>query len=104
MSSLLSAADVQDRLDRLTGWRLHGQAIEKEFTFRDFPEAVAFVSALVAPAEAADHHPDLEIHYRRVRVRFSTHSAGGLTALDFSGAIEADAAADRLVPRAPASE
>jgi 4a-hydroxytetrahydrobiopterin dehydratase len=65
----------------------------KEFTFPGFPDAVAFVSRLVAPAQAADHHPDLEIHFRTVTVAYTTHSAGGLTALDFAGAEAADLAA-----------
>ena len=64
----------------------------KEFAFAGFPEAVAFVSRLVAPSEAADHHPDLAIHYRRVIVTFTTHSAGGITEKDFAGARAADAA------------
>lgn len=86
MATTLSSAEITDRLTRLPGWRLSGSTIAKEFTFAGFPEAVAFVARLVAPAEAADHHPDLEIHYRRVVVTFTTHSAGGLTTLDFEGA------------------
>ena len=86
MPTTLSSAEIADRLARLPGWRLSGSTIVKEFTFAGFPEAVAFVTRLVAPAEAADHHPDIEIHYRRVVVAFSTHSAGGLTQLDFDGA------------------
>lgn len=93
MSNLINDDDVRGRLQTLPEWRLEGQTIVREFTFSGFPEAVAFVSRLVAPAEAADHHPDLEIHYRRVIVRYSTHSEGGLTALDFAGAAAADAAA-----------
>lgn len=86
MATTLSSAAIADRLAQLPGWRLAGSSIVKEFTFAGFPEAVAFVSRLVAPAEAADHHPDIAIHYRRVVVTFTTHSAGGLTALDFEGA------------------
>lgn len=86
MSSLLSSDEIATRLAALQGWRLSGAAIAKEFVFTGFPEAVAFVSRLVAPCEAADHHPDLEIHYRRVVVAFTTHSAGGLTVKDFDGA------------------
>ncbi len=93
MSRLITDDDVRGRLQTMPEWRVEGQAIVREFTFSGFPEAVAFVSRLVAPAEAADHHPDLEIHYRRVIVRYSTHSEGGLTALDFAGAAAADAAA-----------
>jgi 4a-hydroxytetrahydrobiopterin dehydratase len=86
MPTTLSSDVIAARLAALPGWRLSGSTIVKEFTFAGFPEAVAFVSRLVAPAEAADHHPDLAIHYRRVVVTFTTHSAGGLTTLDFEGA------------------
>ncbi len=89
-------AQIDAALAALDGWARHGDAIHKVFTFGGFPEAVRFVAALVAPAEAADHHPDLEIHYRRVTVRYTTHSLGGLTAKDFAGARYADAAAERV--------
>jgi 4a-hydroxytetrahydrobiopterin dehydratase len=90
---LLPDADIAARLAELPGWIRAGHAIVKEFTFAGFPEAVAFVGRLVAPAEAADHHPDLAIHYRRVSVTFTTHSEGGLTEKDFAGARAADEAA-----------
>jgi 4a-hydroxytetrahydrobiopterin dehydratase len=93
MGGLLHDAEVTARLAELPGWRRSGSAIVKEFTFAGFPEAVAFVTRLVAPSEAADHHPDLEIHYRRVLVTFTTHSAGGITAKDLAGAQAADAVA-----------
>lgn len=93
MAALLPPDDITDRLRRLPGWQLVGGAIRKEFTFAGFPDAVAFVGRLVAPAEAADHHPELAIHYRRVAVTFTTHSAGGLTAKDFAGAAAVEAAA-----------
>ncbi len=91
--SLLSDAEIDARLADLPGWQRAGSAIAREFTFAGFPEAVAFVSRLVEPSEAADHHPDLTIHYRRVLVSFTTHSDGGLTAKDFAGAHAADEAA-----------
>ena len=56
------------------------------------PEAIAFVNRLAPEAEAADHHPDILINYKRVTLTYSTHSDGGLTDKDFAGA----AAADRL--------
>ena len=49
-----------------------------------------FVSALVPAAEATDHHPDIDIRYKRVLVSYTTHSEGGLTPLDFEGARAAD--------------
>jgi len=90
-TALLSDAAIAARLEALPGWRRAGSAIVKEFTFAGFPEAVAFASRLVAPSEAADHHPDLTIHYRRVVVTFTTHIAGGITAKDFAGAASAEA-------------
>jgi 4a-hydroxytetrahydrobiopterin dehydratase len=93
MTQLLTEEQIATGLGDLPGWRRSGAAIVKEFTFRGFPDAVAFVGRLVAPAEAADHHPDLEIHYRRVLVSFSTHSEGGLTGKDFAGARAVEEAA-----------
>ena len=89
----LSLADAEQRIKGLTGWTLVGDAIRKQYTFRDFPEAIAFVNCLAPKAEAADHHPDILINYKRVTLTYSTHSEGGLTVKDFEGA----AAADRCV-------
>ncbi|MGQ0737010.1 MAG: 4a-hydroxytetrahydrobiopterin dehydratase [Acidobacteriota bacterium] len=86
----LSADEVAARLRDLPEWTLDGHAIRRQFVFRDFPEAVAFVTRLVPGAEAADHHPDLLINYKRVTVTFTTHSEGGLTAKDFEGAAAVD--------------
>ena len=58
-----------------------------------FPDAVAFVTRLAFDAEAADHHPDIHINYKRVTLTFSTHSEGGLTEKDFDGARAVDAIA-----------
>jgi 4a-hydroxytetrahydrobiopterin dehydratase len=84
--ALLTDDDVARALETLSGWTREGNAIAKQFTFASFPEAIAFVNRLVAPAEAADHHPDLAISYRRVTVRWSTHSEGGITKKDVAGA------------------
>lgn len=94
MATVIADDDARARLTDLPGWTVAGHALVKEFTFTGFPEAVAFVGRLVAPSEAADHHPDLEIHYRRVIVRYTTHSASGLTDKDFVGARHADEAAE----------
>jgi 4a-hydroxytetrahydrobiopterin dehydratase len=94
--ALLPPADIAERLKSLDGWLLDGHAIRKQYSFRDFPEAVLFVSALVPGAEDADHHPDIEIHYKRVVVCYSTHSEGGLTQKDFDGAAMADQVAANL--------
>jgi 4a-hydroxytetrahydrobiopterin dehydratase len=88
--SMLSEQQVEQQLRTLQDWALDGKTIRKQYTFRDFPAAVAFVSRLVPEAEAADHHPDIAINYRRVTLVYSTHSEGGLTQKDFDGAAMAD--------------
>src|ERR1019366_47408 len=86
---------VLKRMKRLDGWTLKAGAIRKQFTFAGFPQAITFVDRLARKAQAADHHPDILINYKRVTLTYSTHSEGGLTAKDFAGA----ATADRLALR-----
>jgi 4a-hydroxytetrahydrobiopterin dehydratase len=88
----LTRGEAEQRLKSLSGWTLEGEAISKKYTFKDFLEAIAFVNRLAPKAQAADHHPDILINYKRVTLTYSTHSEGGLTEKDFAGA----AAADRL--------
>jgi len=88
--TLLSNADIDAQLKTLDGWTRDGDAIRKQYTFKGFPEAVAFVNRLVPDAERADHHPDITINYRRVTLSWSTHDEGGLTAKDIDGAKMAD--------------
>jgi 4a-hydroxytetrahydrobiopterin dehydratase len=85
---------IRAALDALDGWEVVGGAISKQYRLGGFPAAVAFVVRLSYLAEAADHHPDLDIRYDKVRVTLSTHSEGGVTTkdLDLAGAIEALAA------------
>ena len=64
------------------GWSEIDDALVRELEFRDFREAIAFVNRLADLAEAENHHPDIEIHYRRVTVRWWTHTAGGVTDRD----------------------
>jgi 4a-hydroxytetrahydrobiopterin dehydratase len=94
--ALLNADELAERLKGLDGWTLDGKAIRKEFTFQDFPEAVLFVSALVPGAEDVDHHPDIEIHYKRVILSYTTHDEGGLTQKDVDGAAMANTVAANL--------
>jgi 4a-hydroxytetrahydrobiopterin dehydratase len=89
----LSLSEAEQRVKSLGGWTLEGDTIRKQYTFRDFVEAIAFVNCLAPKAEAADHHPDIAINYKRVTLTYSTHSEGGLTAKDFEGAAMADSCA-----------
>ena len=93
--SILSPQEVDRQLKALEGWSLEGRAIRKQYTFANFSAAVAFVGRLVPEAEAADHHPDITINYRRVTLLYSTHDEGGLTQKDFDGAAMADRNASR---------
>ena len=88
--ALLTDSEIDEALRTLPGWSRESNAIRKQFTFGSFPEAVRFVNRLVPDAEAADHHPDLTINYRRVTVEYSTHSEGGVTRKDIDGARMAD--------------
>jgi 4a-hydroxytetrahydrobiopterin dehydratase len=88
--ALLSDSEIATALRGLDGWAQDGKAIKKQFAFKGFPEAVAFVQRLVADCEAADHHPDITINYRRVTLSWSTHSEGGVTNKDIDGARMAD--------------
>jgi len=88
--TLLSKAEIAEQLKTLDGWTLEGDAIRKQYTFKGFPEAIAFLNRLVPDAEEADHHPDITVNYRRVTLSWSTHDEHGLTAKDIAGAKMAD--------------
>ena len=64
------------------GWSGVGGALEREFRFASFPEAIAFVNRVAELAERENHHPDIEVRYTRVRLRWWTHTAGGVTERD----------------------
>jgi 4a-hydroxytetrahydrobiopterin dehydratase len=91
--AVLSDDEVSKGLGELPGWARAGDAIEKTFELSSFPDAVAFVTRVGFLAEAADHHPDLDVRWRKVRVALSTHSEGGVTAKDLSLAGEIESVA-----------
>lgn len=93
----LSPDDIATRVAQLPEWASDGRAIRRTYTFKSFPDAIAFATRLAFDAEAADHHPDLQISYRKVTVAWSTHSEGGLTQKDFDGARQSDMIAARLM-------
>jgi len=64
------------------GWHEVDDKLEREFMFDDFLQAVAFVNRVAELAESENHHPDIEIHYNRVILRWWTHTAGGITDRD----------------------
>jgi len=87
----MSQAAVRDHLAQSSGWRESSGGIEKTFSFKGWLETVAFVDALAWLCHVEDHHPDLRVSFDRCVIRFSTHSAGGISMNDFICAAKADA-------------
>jgi len=86
----LAHSDVDNAIAGLD-WRREGDELVKVANRGDFAGALAFVNAVGALAEQADHHPDIDIRWNTVTLRLSTHSAGGLTAKDVDLARAIDA-------------
>jgi len=82
--TLLTETEIQERLPRVRGWERRGSEIRRTWAFADFRAAMAFVNRVAELAEAAGHHPDIDIRYSKVTLALSTHDAGGLTARDFA--------------------
>ena len=89
----MDADAARDMLGQLNDWELDesGKEISRSFTFKNYYQTMAFVNALAWIAHQEDHHPDLQVGYNRVQVRFSTHSIGGLSQNDFICAAKIDA-------------
>jgi 4a-hydroxytetrahydrobiopterin dehydratase len=94
MREKLSDQAIEAFLAAHPGWeRAAKPALTKTFTFGDYAAGIAFAVRLGFAAEARDHHPDIHIGWRRVQVVWSTHDAGGITALDAEMAERTDALA-----------
>lgn len=87
--SQLADEDIDEALKRLI-WKREGDQLVKEVTRSDFVDAMGFVNEVAGLAEAANHHPDIDIRWNRVILHLSTHSAGGITAKDLSLAEQID--------------
>lgn len=87
----LGEAEVEYAFANLKGWTRSGNAITKTFAFDKFLAGIAWVDKIALIAEKLDHHPDVDIRYTKVTVTLATHSAGGLTKLDFDLAHAMDA-------------
>lgn len=79
----LTEEQIAVHLNTLPGWRYDNDALIKTFEKADFREAVAFVGRIADLAEAANHHPDLTIRFKRVTVSLTTHKARGVSGRDF---------------------
>ena len=87
----LDAEQVGLLLRSLSQWQVAGQAIRREFRFKNFYETMAFVNAVAWISHREDHHPDLELGYNRCVVHYSTHAIGGLSENDFICTARVDA-------------
>ena len=87
----LSHEEAERLLAGLDGWELRQAQIEKEFTFKNFHETMAFVNAVAWISHRQNHHPDLEVSYRRCRVSYSTRAIGGFSENDFICAARVEA-------------
>lgn len=90
MPDLLTPEQLAESLKDAPDWSVADGQIAREFTLATFMAAIEFVGGVAAIAEDLNHHPDIDIRYRRVRIAVSTHSAGGLTELDFELATRVD--------------
>ena len=79
----LSKNEAETFLREIPRWSLGERAIEREFRFKDFRQAMDFVNRVARVANEQDHHPDMFISYNKVRLTLSTHKIGGLSLNDF---------------------
>jgi len=86
--------DITARLARLPGWTRTGDEIERTYELPSFPAVIDLVRRIADAAEAANHHPDLDIRYRTLRVALSFFNEGGPTEKDFALASQIDDLAD----------
>jgi 4a-hydroxytetrahydrobiopterin dehydratase len=91
----LSISEIEEGLKALPGWSLQDGKLTKQFELSSFPDLVSFVVKIGFVSEAADHHPEMLINYRRLSFMLSTHSRGGVTEKDLELAKQIEAALNR---------
>lgn len=87
---LLDASSIATALAGLTGWAGSTDGIRRTIETASFPAAIALVVEVAKAAEAADHHPDIDIRWRTLTFTLSTHSEGGVTSKDLEMAAKID--------------
>jgi 4a-hydroxytetrahydrobiopterin dehydratase len=87
----MKETEIAERMKDLEGWSRDGDAIVKTYRFANYHETMAFVNATAWISHRTDHHPDLTVGYNQCTVAYTTHSAGGLSRLDFDCAAKVDA-------------
>ena len=87
----LTEAEIKPYLAQLSGWDVANGEIAKTYSFKNYYETMAFVNAAAWISHREDHHPDIELGYNKCRIRYSTHSIGGLSENDVICAAKMDA-------------
>jgi 4a-hydroxytetrahydrobiopterin dehydratase len=82
MKKALNSTEIEDVLQANPEWKLQGGKLVREWTFKDFVEAMEFVNRIAVLAEAAGHHPDIDVRYNQVVLGLVSHDAGGITPRD----------------------
>jgi 4a-hydroxytetrahydrobiopterin dehydratase len=82
MKQALTPAEIKETMQAIPGWNLQDGKLTRDWTFKDFVQAMAFVNQIATLAEAAGHHPDIDIRYNNVRLSLVSHDAGGITQRD----------------------
>jgi len=94
MAEVLSADEIQERMQQVPEWESDDSSISRTFEFDGYMEGIEFVNRVAAIAEELNHHPDLDVRYGWVDVSLTSHDVGGITERDFAAAQRIDA----LVP------
>jgi 4a-hydroxytetrahydrobiopterin dehydratase len=91
MRERLEGAELKAAVAGLADWKLEKDGLVRTVIFPDFPAAMAFVNRAAELAQEADHHPDIDIRFNKIRIALTTHSAGGVTKMDVDMAARLDA-------------
>jgi 4a-hydroxytetrahydrobiopterin dehydratase len=82
--------EIQENLKEISNWHVLNNSISKEFAFKNFSTAFAFLTQIAMAAEKLNHHPEIKNVYNKVSIKLNTHDVGGLTELDFKLAKQID--------------
>ena len=97
MPQLATQSEIESFLDLDANWSRNESSLTAQFTAPSFLAAIELVNAVAVIAEELDHHPDIDIRWNKVSFALSTHSAGGITSLDFDLATAIDVAANKII-------
>ncbi|NKQ57990.1 4a-hydroxytetrahydrobiopterin dehydratase [Amycolatopsis sp. K13G38] len=96
MAELLSEQEISDALAKLPHWQHKGTTLERTAELGSFPQAIQVVNRVAEIAESVNHHPDIDIRWRKLTFHLSTHSEGGITRKDVDLAEGIDEVIDAL--------